>query len=62
LQTIDLIIAKISKKHPTKTWTKKLIQSQFDIYKEKNKSGNYFEFCKFIEWYFNELKKRPKYK
>jgi uncharacterized protein (TIGR02646 family) len=62
IQTIDLIIENLDKKYPKKTWTKKIIQSQIAIFKERNKNGEYWEFSNFIVWYFSDLEKRPKYK
>lgn len=51
---------KLINKHPKRTWTKKIIETEKQIYIDKH-NGKYKSFCNYIIFRFNELLKLPKY-
>jgi uncharacterized protein (TIGR02646 family) len=57
----DLIINNLKRKYPIQDWTKRIFDKEIETYKSKNKSGEYYEFCNYIVWYLEHLKKSPRY-
>ena len=58
---IDRAKELMSKKYPTKTWTKTLIHSEIEIWKSKDKKGRLRPFCQIAIWFWEQQKKRNRY-
>lgn len=58
---IDLALEKLITDYPVKDWTHRLFEKEIELYKNKNRKGQYKQFSNYVIWYLEKLKKSPRY-
>ncbi len=57
----DLAINLLKKTHPIQDWNVRHFEKLIEVYTNKNKKGQYKEFCNYVIWYLEKLKNSSKY-
>lgn len=50
------------KEKPTQNWSKKFLKRHLDLWKSKNKKGEYRRYCMIAIWFIEKLLSKPHYK